>query len=197
MMTKRSKILVFAATNSTQSINKRLARHAGKVLQQELAAPVEVEVIDLNDYEMPIYSPERERAGLPQLAQDFYDKIGASDGLIIAFAEYNGTYTAAFKNVFDWASRVSMKVFQDKPTLLLATSQGRRGGQGVLDAALGGLPHFGAVITSSFNFGPFLEHFDTTTDSLTTPELTVELRKALVAFQVALPASSHQHEDAS
>lgn len=188
-MTERSKILVFAATNSTQSINKRLARHAAHVLQNELAAPVEIEVIDLNDYEMPIYSPERERAGIPQLAQDFYDKIGASDGLIISLAEHNGTYTAAFKNIFDWASRISVKVFQDKPTLLLATSMGGRGGQSVMAAAVRGLPHFGATITSSFRFGPFSEHFDTNEDRLSTPALAAELREALVVFQRALPVS--------
>lgn len=188
-MPSRSKILVFAATNSTQSINKRLAGHAAYVLQDELAAPVEIEIIDLNDYEMPIYSPEREQAGIPHLAQDFYDKIGASDGMIISFAEYNGTYTAAFKNIFDWVSRISMKVYQDRPTLLLATSMGGRGGQGVMAAAQGGLPHFGANITSSFKFGPFSEHFDTDTNRLKTPELALELREALVAFEAALPVS--------
>jgi len=188
-MSSRSKILVFAATNSTQSINKRLARHAAQVLQNDLAAPVDIEVIDLNDYEMPIFSPEREQAGIPQVAQDFYDKIGASDGLIISFAEYNGTYTAAFKNIFDWVSRISMKVYQDRPTLLLATSMGRRGGQGVMAAAQGGLPHFGAHVTSSFNFGPFVDHFDTDINRIKTPELASDLREALMVFKAALPSS--------
>lgn len=188
-MPTRSKILVFAATNSTQSINKRLARHAARVLQDDLASPVDIEAIDLNDYEMPIFSPEREQAGIPQLAQDFYDKIGASDGLIISFAEYNGTYTAAFKNIFDWVSRISMRVYQDRPTLLLATSMGGRGGQGVMMVAQGGLPHFGANITSSFNFGPFADHFDADTNRIKTPELASELQEALVAFEAALPVS--------
>lgn len=188
-MSSRSNVLVFAATNNTQSINKRLARHAAKILQDEFAAPVEIEVIDLNDFEMPIYSPEREADGVPQLAQDFYDKIGVSDGLIMSFAEYNGSYTAAFKNIFDWTSRIKMQIFQDKPVLLMATSKGGRGGANVLNAALGGFPHFGANITSSFKFGPFAEHFDTETDRLKTPELALELREAIVAFQAALASS--------
>lgn len=188
-MSSRSNILVFAATNNTQSINKRLARHAAKILQDELAAPVEIEAIDLNDYEMPIYSPEREAEGIPQLAQDFYDKIGASDGLIISFAEYNGSYTAAFKNIFDWVSRVDMKLFQGKPAMLMATSMGPRGGKGVMTAALDGFPHFGANITSSFRFGPFPEHFDLDAGRMKTPELALELREAIVAFQAALPVS--------
>jgi chromate reductase len=76
-MSSPSKILVFAATNSRQSINKRLALHAVTLLQDDLHSDVEIDLIDLNDYEMPIFSPEREHAGIPQLAQDFYAKIGA------------------------------------------------------------------------------------------------------------------------
>lgn len=183
-----STILVFAASNSTQSINKHLATHAAKVLQDELAAQVEVKTLDLNNYEMPIYSPGREAVGIPQQAHDFYAKIGATDGLIIAFAQYNGTYTAACKTIFDWTSRVSMKLFQDKPTLVLATSKGPRGGLGVMTAALDGLPHFGAQISSSFKFGPFDAHCDTTTDRLKTSGLALELRDALLAFQATMPS---------
>lgn len=188
-MPARSTILVFAATNSTQSINKRLARHAAEVLQDELAEPVEIEIIDLNDFEMPIFSPEREAIGIPQKAHDFYDKIGASDGLIISFAEYNGSYTAAFKNIFDWTSRIKMRVFQDKPALLMATSIGRRGGQTVLDTAVNGLPHFGAEVAASFSFGPFAEHFDVDTERIKTPELARDLREALLVLAAALPNS--------
>lgn len=183
-MSKQAKILAFAASNSATSINKRLALHAGSVLQNELNPDAVIETLDLNDYEMPIYSPAREAAGIPQLAHDFYAKIGAADGLIISFAEYNGTYTAAFKNLFDWTSRIEMKVFQDKPTLLMATSMGPRGGQNVLNAALGGFPHFGAQITSNFNFGPFTEHFDD--NGLQTPELQSALKDAVTALNDAL-----------
>ena len=69
----------------------RFALHAGNILRDELRAPVEIEVLDLNDYEMPIFRPEREAQGMPQLAQDFNDKLGAADGVIISFAESNGT----------------------------------------------------------------------------------------------------------
>lgn len=91
-MTTTHKIIVFAGSNSTQSINQQLAIHASSVLQATMETPVEIDVLDLNDYEMPIYSPERQAADIPQQAQDFFAKIGAADGLIISLAEYNGSY---------------------------------------------------------------------------------------------------------
>jgi NAD(P)H-dependent FMN reductase len=60
-------------------------------------------VLDLNDYEMPIYSIDRETEdGIPEEAQRFYDELGAVDAILISFAEHNGAYTAAYKNIFDW-----------------------------------------------------------------------------------------------
>lgn len=186
-MPTHSNIIVFAASNSTQSVNQRLVKHAAKILQGELAASVEIDVLDLNDYEMPIYSPEREARGIPQLAKDFCDKLGAADGMMISFAEHNGTYTTAFKNIFDWSSRIKKQIFQDRPVMLMATSIGPLGGQRVLAAAMGSFPNFGANITSNFNFGPFSEHFDIGTDCFKTAGLATELREAIVAFHDALP----------
>ncbi|MEM6635433.1 MAG: NADPH-dependent FMN reductase [Pseudomonadota bacterium] len=181
-----SNVLVIAATNSTTSINRRLAVHAAEILRDELAASVMIDVLDLNDYDMPVFSPERQAQGIPPAAQKFYDRIGASDGLIMSFAEYNGSYTAAFKNVFDWASRIDMKIYQNKPLLAMATSVGGRGGQNVLRTVVEAAPFFGANLTGQFNFGPFAEHFDTETGQLKTPDLARELRLALTAFQAAI-----------
>jgi NAD(P)H-dependent FMN reductase len=47
--------------------------------------------------------------------QEFYKKIGVADAVILSIAEHNGSYTAAYQNLFDWASRISDAVFQYKP----------------------------------------------------------------------------------
>ena len=115
------KILAFAASSSKKSINKRLVTYAASLLQG-----ADVEVLDLNDFEMPLFSVDKEEElGHPALAKAFLSKIAASDALIISFAEHNGSYSAAYKNLFDWCSRAGAKVFHDKPLVLLATSQGR------------------------------------------------------------------------
>ncbi|MEM9989868.1 MAG: NAD(P)H-dependent oxidoreductase [Pseudomonadota bacterium] len=172
------KILAFAASNSKTSINKALVTHASQVLKAEFIAHAEIEIIDLNDFEMPIYSADREKEnGIPRLAHQFFEKISASDALLISYAEHNGLYTAAFKNIFDWASRIDMKVFQDKPMLAMSASVGKNGGANVLKTALGSAPFFGAKIVGSFSVGPFTEHF--IDDELVTPELAKDLRHAL------------------
>lgn len=186
-MSVESTILVFAASNSTTSINKRLAVHAANVLKEKFNASVVIDVLDLNDFEMPIYSPEREKtSGVPQLAQDFYARIGAADGLIVSYAEHNGHYSAAFKNIFDWCSRIDMKVFQGKPKIVLSSSPGKRGGASVMAAALEGAPHFGADVKGSLSVGPFSEHFDEQSNSLVTPELVSALHEALSELNAAL-----------
>ncbi len=47
------KILAFAASSSSASINKKLATYAAN-----LVAQAEVEVLDINNYEMPIFSED-------------------------------------------------------------------------------------------------------------------------------------------
>ena len=56
------KILAFAASNSTKSINRQLIGYAGRLLDGGLLPDADVTTIDLNDYEMPIYSVDRQEA---------------------------------------------------------------------------------------------------------------------------------------
>lgn len=153
-MTK--KIIAFGASSSKTSINKQLTTYAAHQFENAT-----VEVLDLNNYEMPIFSTDKETStGIPQLAQDFYAKIGSADLIIISFAEHNGAYSAAFKNILDWTSRINAKTFQEKPMLLLATSPGARGGSSVLEIASKRFPFQGAIVKGSFSLPSFYENFD-------------------------------------
>ena len=176
-------ILVFAATTSSTSINRQLLDYATRLLGDDIVADVDIHNIDLNDYEMPIYSIDRQnQTGIPQLAHDFFDEIGAADAVLISFAEHNGFYTAAYKNIFDWASRIDMRVYQDKPAVLLATSIGGGGGGNVLNTAVMSGQFFGYDVKASLAIPSFHENFDTTTGSLRNDELDQQLRTALSAF---------------
>lgn len=153
-MTK--KIIAFGASSSKQSINKQLATFAANQFQN-----VTIEILDLNDYEMPIFSVDKEKEnGIHPLAQEFYTKLGSADLIIISFAEHNGNYSTAFKNILDWTSRINAKTFQEKPMLLLATSPGARGGSSVLEIASKRFPFQGGIVKGSFSLPSFYENFD-------------------------------------
>ena len=165
------KILAFAASNSTRSINKQLVSYAASLMQN-----VEVEMLDLNDFEMPLFSVDRE-ASLGELpeAKAFLQHIAQADAILISFAEHNGSYTVAYKNLFDWASRIETKVYQNKPMVLLSTSPGRRGGASVLESALTIIPHLGGDIRGSLSIPLFNDNFDSDKGELTDPELQAKL----------------------
>ena len=150
------KVLAFGASSSKTSINKSFATYAANLIPN-----AEVEVLDLNDYELPLFSTDKEaEIGQPELAQQFFAKIGNADAIVVSFAEHNGSYTAAYKNLFDWTSRIDMKVFQNKPMLLLATSPGPGGASSVLAAAKGSAPFFAADVKGDFSLPSFYDNFD-------------------------------------
>ncbi|WP_120496691.1 NADPH-dependent FMN reductase [Kiloniella sp. EL199] len=176
------KVLALAASNSRKSINKTLVTYASEQLK-ELRDNVTVEVIDINDYELPLFSTDREEElGQPQLAHDFYNKIKSADGLIISFAEHNGSYTAAYKNLFDWVSRINIKVFQNKPSLFLSTSPGQGGASSVLKSAETSAPFFGAEIKGTLSIPSFFDNFDSDKNQLTNKNLNRKLCEVLINF---------------
>ncbi|WP_318496023.1 NADPH-dependent FMN reductase [Photobacterium leiognathi] len=165
------KLLAFAATNSQQSINRALVTYAASQVNAD-----EVEILDLNDFEMAIYSIDRENAsGIPEQAQLFFDKIGQADAILISFAEHNGTYTSAYKNIFDWASRINQKFYQQKPVIMLATSPGPGGAKNVLDTAVTSAPFFDANVVGSLSIPSFYENFDLEKQTLINEELNSQL----------------------
>lgn len=172
------KILVIGASNNPESINKQLAVWAGKQLEN-----VELNILELDDYEMPIYHPVRHKEGVPEKAQAFYDHITDCDGVIISFAEHNGSYTSAFKNIYDWASVINSKTWQEKPLFLMATSPGGRGGISVLDAAAARFPHMGGQVVATFSLPSFGANFE---KGISDEELLAKFKDGLDTFEEAL-----------
>lgn len=169
------KILTFAGSNSKNSINKKLAIYASSLFMN-----AQVEVLDLNDYDLPVFGVDLEKEiGKPELSQKFLDKISQSDFIILSLAEHNGNFSVAFKNIFDWASRGGVKVFQQKPMLLMATSNGARGGKSVLEIAANRFPFDGAEIKATFSLPKFSENFDVENNKMVNEELDGEF-KAIV-----------------
>jgi len=148
------KILAFAGSTSSTSINKKLAIYAAENLEN-----TSFDIIDLRDFEMPMYSEDEEKNGFSENTKKFSGLLDKYDGFILSLAEHNGSYAAAFKNIFDWSSRVEANVFRDKPLLLMATSPGGMGGRFVLEAGVQKFSRMGAKELTSFSFPNFYDNF--------------------------------------
>lgn len=175
-----SKIVAFGASSSSQSINRKLATWASAQVNGS-----EVDLLDLNDFEMPVYSMDKEQAsGIPEKAQQFKAALKGADGILISFAEHNGSYSSAFKNIFDWMSRLEKPIWCDKPMFLLSSSPGPRGGQNVLATASGSFPHQGGQVVASFSLPSFNQNF--VNEQIADSELKGLFDIELAKFEVAL-----------
>lgn len=178
------KIIAIGASNSRESINKIFADYAANQVNQSI-----VETLDLNDYEMPIYGIDRERAdGIPQLAYDFKKKLIEADGIVISFAEHNGTYAVAFKNIMDWISRLEGSTWDDKPMFLLATSPGARGGKTALDIAVDKFKYMTKNSVSHFSLPSFSINFSNE-EGIKDMALRKEFKSQIQVFELSINAS--------
>jgi len=169
------KIVAFGASSSKTSINKKFANYAANQMKN-----AEVNLLDLNDYEMPIYSVDKESEfGVHPLATKFREQLDAADGIIISFAEHNGAYSAAFKNILDWISRGGPNIWGNKPMLFLSTSPGARGAQTVLEIALGKLGRMTEGKIEHFSLPEFDKNFDV---EITNTELKAAFTEKLNTF---------------
>ncbi len=176
------KLLAFAASSSSTSINKQLVTFAVSLLE-----PAEIEILDLNNYQLPLFSVDKENElGKPALALEFFAKIGACDALMISFAEHNGTYTAAYKNLFDWCSRIDSKVFQNKPVVMLSCSPGARGGASVLATATKSAPFFAGELKAHYSIPLFYENFNLEKDCFNNQEIHNELLETVNSLKYLL-----------
>jgi len=169
------KVLAFGATNSKNSINKMLAAYTAKQISNN------VEIVDLNDYEMDIYSVDREQEnGIPNKAKELFEKIGNNDVVVISFAEFNGSYTTAYKNIFDWMSRINQKVFQGKKVIYLSTSPGGYGAASVLKSAVDSIVYFDGQLIGSLSVPSFYDNFSVEKQEITNEEIKQKIKEIVL-----------------
>lgn len=149
------KVVTIAGSNSQNSINKMLIEYTGTLLED-----VEILTIDLNDYVLPIYGVDYEAEnGIPTAVKRLDEILNSADAFIISLAEHNGSYAAVFKNTLDWLSRLDMKIWKEKPMLLMAASPGGRGGATVLQSAKEYFPFLGAKTIETYSLQSFYDNF--------------------------------------
>lgn len=129
---RHPRILTFAGSIRTGSFNAQLAALVAK----ELALlDVEVTLISLVDYPMPIYDGDLEaKSGPPDSAVMLKRMIARQHGVFIASPEYNASVAPLLKNALDWVSRVRengelpLAAYKNRVFALGAASNGSLGG---------------------------------------------------------------------
>lgn len=137
-----SKIGILVASSNN---NQKLAQ---KIEEIAIANGAEVELINLVDLNLPLYSTiEEKKNGIPVQVEELAVKILALKAFIIVAPEYNGVMPAVLNNAMAWTS-VSTKEWRDafeEKVLALATHSGG-GGTKVLQAMRIMFQHLGANV---------------------------------------------------
>mgnify|MGYP000255770196 CR=1 FL=1 len=126
------RILAFGGSLRASSFNQKLAAIAARGAR---GAGVQVTLIRLRDFPLPLYDQDVEdTGGIPENAAKLKALFAQHDGLIIASPEYNSGITAALKNAIDWVSRATapdeapLSVLRGKTAAILSASPGGYGG---------------------------------------------------------------------
>jgi len=170
-----SKILVFAGSYRSGSVNTRLA---GAITKELAKHNCDVTWISLADYQLPIYDGDLEAAdGVPENAKKLAALFDANNAFFVVSPEYNGSVTPLLKNTLDWVSRVkevegtTVQPFKGKTAALAACSPGKLGGISSLSHLRDILIRLGVLVISEQiavgNAGSAFDDQDELTDERT------------------------------
>lgn len=125
-----AKILAFSGSSRKGSLNKMLLAIAVRELR---ALGADVTVIDLRDFNLPIYDGDIEAQGIPEGAKRLHAIFKAHNALLICTPEYNGGVAPLTKNSIDWVSRPmngepAVSAIMGKAVSILSAAVGLVGG---------------------------------------------------------------------
>ena len=169
------KILMFAGSNHNKSINHLFIELIAGLLSYQ-----DHVLIRLTDLSFPIYSTQEEALGIPAHAIALKKLIDDHSLLVISVPEHNGSYTAYFKNILDWLSRIDKehRVLTGKKVILFSVSPGE-GGDGSLRHTSDVLVRMGASVVDSLSIKQFYKVVRSHNGHL---QLNDDLRKEILSI---------------
>lgn len=90
-------ILLISGSASADSFNVRLLRQMADAYAQSYR----LDVLD-GLWQLPLYTPQREEAGVPKAVKELRDKVAEADAVVISTPEYLHNIPAALKNALEW-----------------------------------------------------------------------------------------------
>ena len=134
MQTPSTPLLVIAGRTPAESVLPNQARNTAAIARE---AGAQVTLIELSDFDIPMYNADLEAAGTPADVIRLKEVLDAHPAWIVCSPEYNGSYTALLKNTIDWASSPvaghpvwsdGSRPFSGKVVGMLSASNGGLGG---------------------------------------------------------------------
>lgn len=146
------KILAFAGSNSSTSINHQFLEYIKKFHLPEM------DLLELRSFNVPMYAIDEEKTnGIPQSIKDLSEQIKNASILLISTSEHNGSYTSYFKSTIDWISRFDKELLKEKKVCICGTSPGRGGAQGSIESSVKLLTRQGSEVLATYSL-PSFEH---------------------------------------
>jgi NAD(P)H-dependent FMN reductase len=182
-------LLVFSASLRADSLNTRLARLAGRIIEHQGGS---VDAATMAEFDGPSYNQDAQtRGGLPPGPVALCRRLEASDAFVIASPEYNGSMPGVLKNAIDWASRQRPQPFNERHALLLSASPSMVGGNRGLWALRVPLEHLGArVYPDMFSLAQAHQAF-AVDGRIANADLAERFERTIVAFMDLVEAAKH------
>jgi chromate reductase, NAD(P)H dehydrogenase (quinone) len=183
------RFLVFAATLRTGAWNQRLAELAADTIATNGGT---VDLATMSEFDAPSYNADVQASeGFPAGAEEFRDRVTASDAFVIASPEYNFSMPGMLKNSIDWVSRFSPQPFNERHGLLMSASPSMAGGNRGLWALRMPLEHLGSrVYPDMFSLAKAHEAFDSA-GRIADAQLQDRFEHNVVGFMDLVEASKH------
>lgn len=182
------KVLVFAASLRTESLNGKLAALAARLAEQ---AGATIDHASMRDFDVPLYDGDVEtKEGIPRGAEELRRRLLESDAFILASPEYNGSMPGTIKNLIDWASRFRPQPFDGRHGLLMSASPSLGGGNKGLWALRMPLEHLGARVFPDM-FSLAMAHQALEGGDIADKALHARFDKNLQAFLSLAEAAKH------
>ena len=108
---------------------------------------INTELIDLEEYNIPLYTPIEQDKSIPILMDSIIEKFIEASGFIICAPEYNGSIPPVLTNIIAWLSVMVndwRRVFNGKVGLMATHSGG--GGNNLLQSLRIQLNHLGTLV---------------------------------------------------
>lgn len=170
-------LIAFSGSLRKDSFNTKVLRALPAV------APEGVTIALFDISELPLYNQDLDGETVPDIVAALRAAVAEADGVIIATPEYNHSYSAATKNLIDWASRPFMKgPIIGKKSMVIAVTPGPGGAVHGAQATTDLLTMLGGTVVGQVTSATIHEKLNSETLQFTDDEFARQLREGLAGF---------------